>query len=230
MIDLYTWTTPNGYKVSIALEELGLPYRVVPVDIGRGEQFDSKFLAISPNNKIPAIVDEDGPDGQPIALFESGAILLYLAKKTSRLVPAGERGAYEVSEWLFWQMASVGPMFGQAAHFRRYAPEKIEYAVARYTNEAKRLYGVLERRLAGREYIVGGQYSVADIATWCWMRNPDLLGLSRSELPNVSAWVDRIAARPAVERGIAVPKVDRPPPSPEELKENLFGKAQYERR
>jgi GST-like protein len=227
MIDLYTWTTPNGFKVSIALEELGLPYRVHPIDIGRGQQFDPKFLAISPNNKIPAIVDEDGPEGRPISLFESGAILLYLSVKTKKLMP-NDRGGWEATEWLFWQMAGVGPMLGQAFHFLRYAPEKIEYAIARYTNETKRLYGVLERRLEGRDYIAG-DYSMADIACWAWMRNAEPLGFTLAELPNVARWIDRVAARPAVQRGIAVPKVDRPAPTPAEVQENLFGKKQYER-
>jgi GSH-dependent disulfide-bond oxidoreductase len=228
MIDLYTWTTPNGFKASIALEELGLPYRVHTVDIGRGEQFDAKFLAISPNNKIPAIVDDDGPDGKPISIFESGAILLYLARKTKKLMN-DDRTGWEVTEWLFWQMASVGPMLGQAGHFRRYAPEKIEYAINRYTSEAKRLYGVLERRLEGRDYIAG-EYSIADIATWPWMRNPEPFGVDPGTVPRVKGWIDRIAARPAVQRGIAVPKVERPAPTPEELHENLFGKKQYDRR
>jgi GSH-dependent disulfide-bond oxidoreductase len=228
MIDLHTWTTPNGFKASIALEELGLPYRVHPVDIGRGEQFDAKFLAISPNNKIPAIVDEDGPDGKPISIFESGAILLYLATKTKKLMNEGRAG-WEATEWLFWQMASVGPMLGQAGHFRRYAPEKIEYAIARYTSEARRIYGVLERRLEGRDYIAG-EYSIADIAAWPWMRNPEPFGVDPAAFPRVKGWIDRIAARPAVQRGIAVPKVERPAPTPEELRENLFGKKQYDRR
>ena len=228
MIDLYTWTTPNGYKVSIALEELGLPYRVHPIDIGRGEQFGASFLAISPNNRIPAIVDEDGPDGKPLSLFESGAILLYLAIKTKKLMNQ-DRSGWEATEWLFWQMGGVGPMLGQAAHFRRYAPEKIEYAVTRYTKEAKRLYGVLERRLAGRDYIAG-DYSIADIAAWPWMRNLEPFGVDPAEFPLVVHWVERIAARPAVQRGIAVPKVDRPAPTPEEIRENLFGAKQYEKR
>ncbi|HZU84052.1 MAG TPA: glutathione S-transferase N-terminal domain-containing protein [Polyangiaceae bacterium] len=228
MIDLYTWTTPNGFKVSIALEELGLPYRAHAVDIGRGEQFDPKFLAISPNNKIPAIVDDEGPDGKRMSLFESGAILLYLASKTNKLLPSGDRARWEVTEWLFWQMASVGPMLGQAAHFRRYAPQPIEYAITRYTNETKRLYGVLERRLDGRDYIAG-EYSIADIAAWPWMRNLEGFGLSASEFPRVAGWIERIASRPAVARGTAVPKVERPAATPEEVRENLFGKKQYER-
>jgi GST-like protein len=171
MIEVYSWATPNGHKVHIMLEECGLPYRAVPVDIGRGDQFQADFLAISPNNKIPAIVDPDGPDGQPMSLFESGAILLYLAGKTGRFLPADTRGRYQVLQWLMFQMGSVGPMLGQAHHFRIYAPEKLPYAIDRYTNEARRLYGVMNRQLAGHRYIAGADYSIADIAIFPWLRS-----------------------------------------------------------
>jgi len=171
MIEVYSWATPNGHKVHIMLEECGLPYRVHPVDIGAGQQFEPDFLAISPNNKIPAIVDSDGPDGQPMSLFESGAILLYLAGKTGRFLPDSIRGRYEVMQWLMFQMGGVGPMLGQAHHFRIYAPEKIAYAVDRYSNEAKRLYGVMDKQLAKQKYIAGSEYSIADIAIFPWLRS-----------------------------------------------------------
>ena len=171
MIEVYSWATPNGHKVHIMLEECALPYRVHPIDIGAGEQFDPSFLSISPNNKIPAIVDSDGPDGQPISIFESGAILLYLAGKTGRLMPESVRGRYEVLQWLMFQMGGVGPMLGQAHHFRIYAPEKIGYAIDRYTNEAKRLYGVMDRQLAKHKYIAGSEYSISDIAVFPWLRS-----------------------------------------------------------
>ncbi|MDP3083841.1 MAG: glutathione S-transferase N-terminal domain-containing protein, partial [Rubrivivax sp.] len=171
MIEVYSWATPNGHKVHIMLEECGLPYRVVPVDIGAGEQFQSDFLAISPNNKIPAIVDPEGPDGAPISLFESGAILLYLAGKTGKFLPTDTRGKYKTLEWLMFQMGGVGPMLGQAHHFRVYAPEKIAYAVERYTNEAKRLYGVMNSQLAKSRYIAGPEYTIADIAIFPWLRS-----------------------------------------------------------
>jgi GST-like protein len=231
MIDLHTWTTPNGYKVSIALEELGLAYRAIPVDIGRGEQFEPAFLKISPNNKIPAIVDHDGPGGKELAIFESGAILLYLAEKTGKLLPADPAGRYRAIEWLMFQMGGIGPMLGQAGHFRSYAKEKIPYAIERYTNEAKRLYGVLDRRLAEAEY-VAGEYSIADVAIWPWLRMPDYHGVDIAEFPHVARWKDAIAKRPAVVKGLLVPV--RPEgagaPMDEKAREILFGKAQYARR
>ena len=229
MIDLYTWTTPNGFKISIALEELGLPYKVVPVDIGRGAQFAPEFLRISPNNKIPAIVDHEGPGGRPLSLFESGAILLYLAEKTGRLLPADPARRWAATEWLFFQMASVGPMLGQAGHFRNYAPEKIPYAIDRYTSEAKRLYGVLDRRLADHDYLAD-EYSVADIAVFPWLRKPEVHGIDLGDYPGVARWRDAIAARPAVERGFKVPEVTSLPATDPQARENLFGKKQYERR
>ena len=229
MIDLYTWTTPNGFKISIALEELALPYRVSPVNIGRGAQFAREFLTISPNNKIPAIVDSDGPGGRSISIFESGAILMYLAEKTQRLLPADPAKRWQAIEWLFFQMASVGPMFGQAGHFRSYAPEKIPYAIDRYTNEAKRIYGVLDHRLAGHEYLAS-EYSIADIAVFPWLGKPELQGVEIGEYPNVARWREAIAARPAVKRGLQVPQGVAPGPMDAQTRENLFGAKQYERR
>ena len=233
MIDLYTWTTPNGYKVSIALEELGLAYRALPVNIGRGEQFELSFLAISPNNRIPAIVDHDGPSakpgGAPLALFESGAILIYLAEKAGRLLPEAPAARYTALQWLMFQMAGIGPMLGQAHHFRNYAPETIPYAVDRYTSEAKRLYGVLDKRLGEAEYLAG-EYSIADIATYPWLRAPDRQGVAIGEFPNVARWRAAIEARPAVARGLAVPPAATPGPMDDKAREALFGKTQYTRR
>lgn len=204
MIDLYTWTTPNGWKASIALEELGLPYAVHPVHIGRGEQFKPEFLAISPNNRIPALVDHaPAGGGPPVSIFESGAILLYLAEKTGQLLPQDLRGRTEVVQWLMWQMGGFGPMLGQAHHFRRYAPERIEYAVNRYTQEAARLYRVLNTRLADREFVAGA-YSIADIAIYPWTRTHDWQGQDLADFPHVQRWVQTMRARPAVQRGLAV--------------------------
>lgn len=203
MIDLFFWTTPNGYKVTIMLAEVGLPYRVVPIDITAGDQFKPEFLAISPNNKIPAIVDDDGPDAEPIAVFESGAILLYLAEKTGRFLPSSARARMEVIQWLMFQMGGVGPMLGQAHHFRRYAPEPIPYAVERYTKEAARLYGVIDRRLADHEYLAG-DYSIADIATFPWLRPYRWQGQDLDDYPNLKRWFDTIKVRPAVQEGLAV--------------------------
>lgn len=205
MITLYTWATPNGHKISIALEELGLPYQVRPIDITRGEQFDPAFLAISPNNKIPAIIDDQGPDGAPVALFESGAILIYLAEKTARLLPEAPRARYEALQWLMVQMGGVGPMLGQAHHFRRFAPERIPYAIERYTKEAQRLYGVLDKRLAERPWLAGEAYSIADIATYPWITRYDWQGVDIDAFPHVKRWASAMAARPAVRRGMEVP-------------------------
>jgi len=230
MIEVYSWATPNGHKVHIMLEELGLPYRVTAVDIGAGDQFKPDFLAISPNNKIPAIVDPDGPDGGPISLFESGAILLYLASKTGKLLPAGTTERYEVLQWLMFQMGGVGPMLGQAHHFRIYAPEKIEYAINRYTNEAKRLYGVMDKRLARSRYIAGSDYSIADIAIFPWLRSWKNQGIDWNDFPHLKGWFDEIAARPAVQRGVQVLASHRKPLNDEKARDALFGKQQYERR
>ena len=205
MIDVYSWPTPNGHKVHIMLEECGLPYRVHAVNIGAGDQFAPDFLTISPNNKIPAIVDPQGPDGAPMSLFESGAILLYLAGKTGCFLPESTRGRYEMLQWLMFQMGGVGPMLGQAHHFRIYAPEQIDYAVNRYTNEAKRLYGVMDRQLARTgAYIAGADYSIADIAIFPWLRSWQNQGIDWADFPALKHWFDRIAARPAVQRGVAV--------------------------
>jgi len=230
MIELYSWPTPNGFKVSIALEETGLAYRAIAVDIGAGDQFEAGFLAISPNNKIPAIVDPDGPDGAPISLFESGAILVYVAGKTGRLLPASVRDKYRTLEWLMFQMGGVGPMLGQAHHFRIYAPEKIEYAIDRYTREANRLYGVMDRRLAVSRYIACDEYTIADIAIFPWLRSHKNQGVDLEAYPNVKRWFDEIAARPAVQRGLAVLADRRKPLLDDRARENLFGAKQYGRR
>jgi len=227
MITVHSWPTPNGHKVHIMLEECGLPYEVVPVDIGRGEQFRPEFLAISPNNKIPAIVDDEGPDGKPISLFESGAILLYLAGKTGRFLPRSTRGKYETLQWLMFQMGGVGPMLGQAHHFRQYAPQKIDYAIERYTNEAKRLYGVMDKRLAASRYIAGDAYTIADIAIFPWLRSWQNQGIDWGDYPHLKGWFDEIAARPAVQRGVEVLADQRRPLTDEKARQNLFGSNQY---
>jgi GST-like protein len=207
-IDLYYWPTPNGWKITIMLEECGLPYNLHPVNIGKGDQFKPEFLAISPNNKMPAIVDPDGPGGQPISIFESGAILQYLGRKTGKFYPSDERERIEVDQWLFWQMGGFGPMLGQTHHFRIYAPEKIPYAIDRYTNEANRLYGVLNRRLADREF-VAGDYSIADMAIVGWAKLWERQGQNIEEFPHVRRWLDTVLARPAVKRGLTVSAEDR---------------------
>ncbi|RPH66112.1 MAG: glutathione S-transferase family protein [Burkholderiales bacterium] len=228
MIDVYTWPTPNGHKVHIMLEECGLPYAVHPVDIGAGDQFDAEFLAISPGNRIPAIVDSDGPDGKPISLFESGAILVYLAAKTGKFLPHGTRAKYEVLQWLMFQMGGIGPMLGQAHHFRLYAPEKIGYAIDRYTNEAKRLYRVLDRRLADTgAYLGGRQYSIADIASWPWVRSHRNQGIDLADYPKVKQWFERIAARPTVQCAVKVLADRRKPLTDDKARDVLFGATQY---
>jgi GST-like protein len=230
MIEVYSWPTPNGHKVHIMLEECGLPYRVHPVDIGAGAQFEPGFLAISPNNKIPAITDPDGPEGAPISLFESGAILLYLAGKTGRFLPAGTAARYEVLQWLMFQMGGVGPMLGQAHHFRIYAPEKIPYAVDRYTNEARRLYGVMDRRLAQSTYLGGPEYSIADIAVYPWLRSWKNQGIDWNDFPHLRAWFDAVGERPAVQRGCEVLATARKPLTDDKARDLLFGQGQYRRR
>jgi GST-like protein len=202
-IELHYWPTPNGHKISIMLEELGVPYEVRYVNIGRGEQFEPAFLKISPNNRMPAIVDPEGPGGKPISVFESGAILQYLGRKFGRFYPAEERARVAVEEWLFWQVGGLGPMAGQAHHFRQYAPQQVPYAIDRYTNEVNRLYGVLNRRLAERDYLAG-DYSVADMAAFPWTRSYEKQGQSLDDFPHMKRWFDAIAARPAVERGLAI--------------------------
>ncbi|XHS77557.1 glutathione binding-like protein [Burkholderiaceae bacterium UC74_6] len=225
-IEVYSWPTPNGHKVHIMLEECGLPYRVIPVDIGSGAQFEPGFLSISPNNKIPAITDPQGPDSEPISMFESGAILLYLAGKTGKFLPTDVRGKYEVLQWLMFQMGGVGPMLGQAHHFRIYAPERIDYAVNRYTNEAKRLYSVINKRLAVRTYIAGKDYSIADIAIFPWLRSWRNQGVEMSDYPHLKGWFDEIAARPAVQRGLQVLADQRKPLLDDKAREALFGDRQ----
>jgi GSH-dependent disulfide-bond oxidoreductase len=202
-IELYYWPTPNGWKISIMLEECRLPYVVRPVDISKGDQFTPEFLAISPNNRIPAIVDPDGPDGRPLSVFESGAILQYLGRKTGRFYPQTERARVAVEEWLFWQVGGLGPMAGQANHFRHYAPEQIVYAVARYTDEVNRLFGVMNTRLADREFLAG-RYSIADMASVGWVRLAERMGQDLAVLPRLKRWFEAIRARPAVQRAFAI--------------------------
>lgn len=229
-ITVYSWPTPNGHKVHIMLEECGLPYEAVAVDIGKGEQFDADFLRISPNNKIPALRDPSGPDGKPITLFESGAILLYLAGKTGRFMPTSARGRYEVLQWLMFQMGSVGPMLGQTHHFRVYAPQPVPYAIERYTKETQRLYGVMDRRLAQSPYLGARQYSIADMAVYPWLRSWRNQGIDWAAYPHLKKWFDRVGERPAVKRAVEVLSSRRPPVMDAQAKENLFGATQFVRR
>ena len=223
-IELHYWPTPNGWKVSILLEELGIPYEVRWVDIGAGEQFRPEFLAIAPNNRMPAIVDPEGPGGQPVSVFESGAILLYLARKYARFYPVDERRRIAVEEWLMWQMGGLGPMAGQAHHFRIYAPEPIPYAIDRYTGEAARLYGVMDRRLAGREWLAD-EYSIADMACVGWINAHERQGQDLADYPDLRSWFERMTARPAVARGLALGIEKRKATNPRDPKaaRNLFG-------
>jgi len=231
VIDLYSWATPNGHKVHIMLEETGLPYRAHSVNIREGEQFRPEFLRISPNNRIPAIVDQDGPGSKPLSLFESGAILLYLASKSGSLLPADLHARWTCVQWLMWQMGGVGPMFGQANHFRRYAREQIPYAIDRYTNESNRLTGILDRRLEVVAYLAGKEYSIADIAVYPWLRGAENRGVNIDTYPNVRRWFDAISARPAVQRGVQV-LADEHVAAPHDDKawEIMFGKTQFQRR
>jgi GST-like protein len=208
MIDLYTWTTPNGRKVSIMLEEVGLPYRVHPINIGKNEQFTPEFIAINPNSKIPAVIDQEGPDGEPITIFESGAILIYLAEKTGRFLSNEPRRRYEQLQWLMFQMGGVGPMFGQNHHFRRAAPEKVPYAIERYQKETERLYGVMDGRLKQAPYLAT-EYSIADIATYPWVARHEWHMVDLNRFSNVKRWYDEIGQRPAVARGMAVPEAPK---------------------
>lgn len=230
MIDVYSWPTPNGHKVHIMLEECGLPYRAHAIDIGAGDQFGADFLAISPNNKIPAITDPDGPDDKPISLFESGAILIYLAGKTGKFLGTTDREKFTTLQWLMFQMGGFGPMLGQAHHFRLYAPEQIEYAVNRYTNEAKRLYGVLDAQLKKTAYLAGDNYTIADIATFPWARSWKNQGIELDDYPHVKRWFDEISARPAVVRGVTVLADRRKPLTDSKAKDVLFGNQQYQKR
>ena len=227
MIEVWTWPTPNGHKVHIALEELALPYAIVPVDIGVGDQFRPEFLALTPNHRIPAVVDPDGPGGR-LVLFESGAILIYLAEKTGKLIPNDAAQRLACLQWLMFQMGGVGPMFGQYNHFAAYAPEKLPYAIDRYTNEVARLLRVLDKRLSDSEYLSGPDYSIADIATFPWIRNPQRRGVDLGQYPSVRRWHDAIDARPAVQRGLAVlSEKQRSGPVTDKWRENMFGAAQF---
>jgi GSH-dependent disulfide-bond oxidoreductase len=229
MLEVWTWPTPNGHKVHIALEELGLQYKVIPVDIGAGDQFKPEFLKITPNHRIPALVDPDGPGGQPFTLFESAAILIYLSERNGgRLIPKDPIGRYKCLEWMMFQMGGVGPMFGQWNHFAAYAVEKIPYAIERYTNEVKRLHRVLEHRLTETHWLAGDQYSMADIITFPWIRGAERRNIDLAEYPAVRRWHDEIAARPAVQRGVAVlAEHQRRGSMTEAERENLFGKTQF---
>jgi GST-like protein len=231
MIELYTWPTPNGHKIHIMLEETGLKYNVHPVDIGKGEQFEPEFLKISPNNKMPAMVDTEGPDGKPFALAESGAMLFYLASKTGRFLPKDIAKRWKVLQWTMFQMGHIGPMLGQAHHFLGYAPEKIEYAMNRYRNEARRLYGVVDKQLAASEFLACDEYTIADMATMPWLRFPERQGVEIEEYAHVKRWRDKIAARPAVKRALEVLKdARRAGEMTKEQKEVLFGATQYAKR
>ena len=206
MIDLYTWTTPNGRKVSVMLEECGLPYTVHEINIGKDEQFTPEFIAVNPNSKIPAIVDSEGPDGRPMSMFESGAILVYLSAKTGKFLPESPRGKFEALQWLMFQMGGVGPMFGQAHHFIRSAKEQVPYGIERYSKETRRLYGVMDKRLEQEPYLAAGEYTIADIATYPWVSRYEWHQVDLNDFPNVKRWYDTISARPAVKRGMDVPK------------------------
>jgi GST-like protein len=231
MIQLWSWPTPNGQKIHIALEELGLPYDIVPINIGKGEQFRPDFLAITASNhRIPAIVDSEGPSG-PFSLFESGAILIYLAEKTGRLLPKEPTARAIAIQWLMFQMASVGPMFGQHGHFTVYAPEKIPYAIERYTKETLRILGVLDKRLGESPWLAGPEYTIADIATFPWTRTSEGRGIDMGAFPNLTRWHAAMEARPGVQRGLAVMKEQQSrKPMTDEEKEVLFGKKQFEKR
>ena len=234
MIDIYSWATPNGHKVHIMLEEcgqrLGKDWHAHAVHIGAGDQFQPDFLKLSPNNKIPAMLDSHGPNGKPFSLFESGAILVYLASKFGKFMPKSDAAKFETLQWLMFQMGGVGPMLGQAHHFRIYAPEKIDYAYDRYTNEAKRIYGVLDKQVQSRKFIAGNQYSIADIATFPWIRSWKNQGIDWSDYPALKDWFDRISERPAVKRGVDVLANLRVPLTDDTAKQALFGATQYAKR
>ena len=230
VLQLYSTPTPNGVKVSIMLEETGLPYEAHRIDFAKDDQKSAAFLSLNPNGKIPAIVDPDGPGGAPFGLFESGAILLYLADKTGRFIPIDPVGRWQAIQWVMFQMGGVGPMLGQAHHFRIYAPEQIPYAVERYTNEARRLYGVMDRRLARSKYLGGSAYSIADIAVFPWLRSWKNQGIDWNDHPHLKGWFDEIAARPAVQRGVEVLAAQRKPLMDDKAREILFGSTQYQQR
>lgn len=231
MIDVYSWATPNGHKVHIMLEETGLKHSIHGVNIRTGDQFKPEFLKFSPNNRIPAIVDHEGPGGKPLSLFESGAILLYLASKSGKFLPDDLHERWHCLQWLMWQMGGVGPMFGQANHFRRYAVEKIPYAIERYTNEANRLTNVLDQRLGEARFVAGDAYTIADMAIFPWMRNADSRGIDMKQYPNASRWFDEINARPAVQRALKVlSDANAAVPIDDKAREVMFGKTQFQRR
>ena len=232
MIEVWTWPTPNGHKVHIALEELGLAYKVIPVNIGKGDQFKAEFLAINPNHRIPAIVDPDGPGGKPLKLFESAAILIYLSEKAGgKLIPQDPVGRYVCLEWVMFQMGGIGPMFGQYNHFANYAVQKIPYAIDRYTNEVRRLHRVLDKRLAEAVWLAGDEYSMADIITFPWIRNPERRNINLIEYPNLKRWYDAIEERPAVRRGMAVlTEYQRKEPMTDAQRDILFGRTQFAQR
>jgi GST-like protein len=233
MIDVYSWPTPNGHKVHIMLEETGLKYRVHGINIREGDQFKAEFLKISPNNRIPAIVDTDGPGGKPLSLFESGAILLYLASKTGKLLPADLHARWMCVQWLMWQMGGVGPMFGQAHHFRSYSREKLQYAIDRYTKESNRLMRILDKRLGEAAFVAGDEYTIADISIFPWMRNPERRGIDFNDYPNAKRWFDEIGARPAVKRGLQVlaeAQAANQAPHSDKSWEIMFGQVQFQQR
>jgi GSH-dependent disulfide-bond oxidoreductase len=233
MIDVYTWPTPNGHKVHIMLEECGLEHTIHGVNIRKGEQFEPDFLAISPNNRIPAIVDSDGPDGKPYSLFESGAILIYLAEKTGKFLAAEGTARHDTLQWLMFQMGNVGPMFGQAHHFRGYAKEKLDYPIERYTNEAGRLYRIMDKRLSESAYLAGDDYTIADMATYPWARNPDRRGHDIGAMPNLKRWIDEIEARPAVAKAMQVLVEHQSQPGQvidDATRAIMFGDKQFEKR
>lgn len=234
MLKVYSWATPNGHKVHIMLEECGLRegrhWQAVPINIGQGDQFTPEFLAISPNNKIPAMVDPHGPDGKPLSLFESGAILVYLAGKYGKFLPKSDRLRFETLQWLMFQMGGVGPMLGQNHHFRLYAPEKIDYAVQRYTNEAQRLYGVIDKQLSKSRFIACNQYTIADMAIFPWLRNWKNQGIELAQYPHLQAWFEAIGARPAVQRAVETLAHLRKPVHDDKAREVMFGSTQYARR
>lgn len=231
MIDLYSWATPNGHKIHIMLEECGLEYRAHAIDIGKGDQFTPEFLRISPNNKIPAMVDHEGPGGEDFSLFESGAMLVYLAEKTGRFIPHNIAERYIMLQWLMFQMGGVGPMLGQAHHFRLYAPEKIPYAIDRYTKEANRLYNVIDKQLAQTKYLAGNEYTIADMATFPWLRSYEKQGVKLEDYPHLKKWFDEIAARPAVIRGVKVlTELRKEGPIDDKARDAMFGNMQYQKR
>lgn len=231
-IDIYFWPTPNGNKVSIFCEEAGLEYNLHPINISEGDQFKEEFLAISPNNKMPAIIDPDGPDGEQISIFESGAILIYLAEKTGKFLPRSPREKYRTLEWLMFQMGGVGPMLGQNHHFRQYAPEKLPYAIERYTNEAARLYGVIDKRLSQSAYLAGDEFTIADIATWPWLTNHENQGQNLDDFPHLKAWYEGMQNRPALQKAMERGKeiAESGLTLDDKTRDTLFGKGQYQKR